>query len=345
MNRLTKYTIWIIKHSILINILCPPNSWTRKLFEIIYLKSKKYVFLYRNKGWWKKYRSKRKLLKNLNSGQLISRQENFIQKVTDHIEIKRKDSRKKNAVFLQCGSGLVSPERFFDQSNCNWDLIINHYDSTYISSFDCFVEISYSQYPGATKFLAYYLLSREYPDLIEKYDYVCFMDDDVNISVESINNLFDFGKDLNLNCFQASLTSDSNAEWPILKENTNFYPNNLRFVNAVEVMAPVYSRNIIKKTIPYFRRSISTWGIDLIVGHVCNSFFYDSPVVCTNILIEHRKKSNQDDGAFYKMLKGLGIDPRKEMNLLLLLFGLNDARIYALNYSNHITGKLKIEVV
>ena len=270
----------------------------------------------------------------LNIDQILHSQEEFAYKRTSFQFIERKNSPKKNfLVFLQSGAGLIDRERFRELKDHNFDLIVNNYDYTNTDFFTNLADqIKYDQTPGATKFLGYYLIATKYPDALKTYDYICFLDDDVEIDLTQIDFLFSKGRELRLDLFQASLSNDSHAAWPILKNSSQKNLNrDFEYFNTVEVMAPFISKRLIDKTLPYFKRSISTWGIDFVLGHFCINTFKSFPAVIYSTHMKHGKEINLKEGGFYKMLKKENIDPLDELNMLTALVGFEDQKIEMLS--------------
>ena len=76
--------------------------------------------------------------------------------------IDRRLHPRRWAVFLQCGSGAVWGGWWQDGSR-PFDLLINHYDSTYAGKIPCEVEFRQTGRLPGTKFTAFYSLIGQYP--------------------------------------------------------------------------------------------------------------------------------------------------------------------------------------
>lgn len=235
---------------------------------------------------------------------------------------------RRFAVFLQAGSGIVNKERFFSDTESlrNWDLIVSHYDRG-VQDFigENATNILYGEV-SATKFLSYALLQQRDPSLLSKYEYVLFLDDDVDISVKDINDLFEIGMANRLDFFQAAVSEGSNAEWESLKEPI-CGRGGIAYFNSVEVMAPVLSKRLLWHCLPLFYYSVSSWGLDLAIGSVCRRLLKSRPAVVCGLRMHHMRKSDQQNGAFYKMLGRSSINPRAEMAVLKRLMSVADYKI------------------
>jgi hypothetical protein len=93
-------------------------------------------------------------------------------------------------------------------------------------------------------------------------DYVALIDDDIHVTVSALNGAIALAHAEGLDSFALSLTSDS-------------YVNHQRFVQRpggdirpmpwVEVMMPFYRRSLFLAAAPFFKGSVSSYGIDQFV--------------------------------------------------------------------------------
>jgi len=95
------------------------------------------------------------------------------------------------------------------------------------------------------------------------YDYYAFLDDDLEISTESLNRLFEGGEAQKLELYQPALLPDSYGSWPHLFQQG--YGLGIRSVPFVEVMCPFFSRAALMKCLWSFGLNQSGWGLDVCI--------------------------------------------------------------------------------
>lgn len=108
----------------------------------------------------------------------------------------------------------------------------------------------------------------------ERYDYVALIDDDISVSVSSLNGAISLAATAQLDSFSLSLTPDS------FVNHTRFVSqpgSTMRAMPWIEVMMPFYRQALFMAAAPYFERSISSYGIDQFV----------MPMVCKTTGMDH----------------------------------------------------------
>jgi hypothetical protein len=226
-----------------------------------------------------------------------------------------RNEHQKYAVYFQCGSGSIH-ERWLGSSSRNWDLIVNHYDQTYVGKIPCNVEFLQTGANPGTKFTSFAMLLSNWRNLIASYEYILLLDDDILISENDINRLFSISSEMSLNCAQASLTPDSFCAHPVVK---NAGGSGIRYVNAVEIMMPMLSRNALNLGGHFFSQTISGWGLDMAICKYLGD--QQKVAVIDNVIAQHTKSINLEEGAFYKMLRKAYIYPEIELTHLQRIYG------------------------
>ena len=98
-------------------------------------------------------------------------------------------------------------------------------------------------------------------DEINNYKAVWFPDDDILVSAESINDMFDFFHKTGLDIAQPGLSRDSYFSHFI----TFSIPGvAYRRTNFVEIMVPILKTDILHEDMPYMERMKSGWGLDFL---------------------------------------------------------------------------------
>jgi hypothetical protein len=242
-------------------------------------------------------------------------QQRFLDSVT--VEVLRDDRRApaRWAVFLQCGRPSLH-EQWLTSSSKPWHLIANFYDDSYYRAIHADMVLVQSQ---GTKFTAVHRLMEGRPDFFEPYDYVLFLDDDILVSEDQLTRLFELVQTLNLKLAQPALRHESAHTWPVVVEQAGSIG---RYLNTVEIMMPVVSREALNLGAYLFGRTISGWGLDFALGQeVSRAFGRQQIAVIDSISLLHAKTIDIDQGSYYRMLRNAGLSALVEERVIGLAFG------------------------
>jgi hypothetical protein len=152
------------------------------------------------------------------------------------------------------------------------------------------------------------------------YEYIWMPDDDLSISVDTLNEFFGIAKTYKLNLCQPSLV-DLNVEHKILIQRPG---NILRYTNFVEIMAPCLHVNALEhvwKTLDEDRVK-SGWSLDVVWPHLLN---YQRVAVIDKTPMMHTRPVTafNPNGFFYQKYK---IDPRNEGHITMQKYGVRSHR-------------------
>ncbi|MDB5540623.1 MAG: hypothetical protein JWQ89_2350 [Devosia sp.] len=165
-------------------------------------------------------------------------------------------TRRRFAVIVRAGENSLHRTWLKGQAR-NWDLIVSWYGTTpYVASAD---ETVLEQRGLKWDVVAAQL--RDHPEIVARYDYLIIGDDDVDISVETINRLFEISEQEGLQLSQPGLTANSYFSAIHHLQSPSF---RLRYTPYVEVMFPCLSRAALTRILPYAGDSPSGSGLDLI---------------------------------------------------------------------------------
>jgi hypothetical protein len=140
-------------------------------------------------------------------------------------------------------------------------------------------------------------------DKIQKYRYVWLPDDDLLCKPEDVSRMFAICDELRLELAQPALTPDSYFSHVVTMQHSAFQ---LRFTNFVEIMAPVFSADMLARCFPTLAGNISGYGLDAVwprmsqLGRV--AIIDDTPV----------KHTRPVGGPNYKFNKDAGLSPIHE---------------------------------
>ena len=191
-----------------------------------------------------------------------------------------------------------------------WDLIVSWFGATpYVPSGD---EMVLEQRGMKYDVIARQL--REHPELVERYDYIVLADDDVEISVETINRLFEIAEQEGLEVCQPGMTANSYFSFIHHLQSPSF---RLRYTPFVEVMFPCLSRAALSRVLPFFDDSPSGMGLDLIWARLAPDNWFRAAVV-DSLAMRHTRPLGS---AVAGKMREAGRDGRAILHAMLNRFG------------------------
>ncbi|PWR21547.1 DUF707 domain-containing protein [Zavarzinia compransoris] len=107
---------------------------------------------------------------------------------------------------------------------------------------------------------------RDHAELIDHYDYICLMDEDVLANTETIDGFFSVAREWKLKISQPALGWSSYSSYAGLLQQPKFL---LRHVNFIEMMCPIFHREALRQIFPLYESGLES-GIDLVW---CNLVF------------------------------------------------------------------------
>ena len=113
--------------------------------------------------------------------------------------------------------------------------------------------------PGP-KVAGYSGILRDHAARLARYDYVCFMDEDLRISADQIAGCFALAADHRLKIAQPALAWGSHFSYAATLRQPQF---RLRFVNFIEMCCPIFRRDVLATIAPLYHSGLES-GIDLI---------------------------------------------------------------------------------
>lgn len=147
--------------------------------------------------------------------------------------------------------------RWLEGGERNWDLVVSWFAE---SAYEPVADERVWRQPGL-KWDVIAAQLREYPEVLEHYDYFVFADDDIEITTEAINTLFETAARERLELAQPGLTPDSYFSAIHHLRSASF---RLRYTTYVEVMFPCLSRAALMRLLPYAADTPTGFGLDLI---------------------------------------------------------------------------------
>jgi len=211
----------------------------------------------------------------------------------------------RNLVFARVG-GLSLHRNWLLEAKAsrNWDLQLSTYDEQ-LSDLDG-GDFPLSVDTG-TKWDSVCRHLRANPDLLDRYDYIMFPDDDLLFEPSGITSLFEVMASHDLDIGQPSLLPSSHISYPV----TTYCPAfRLRYANYVEPMCPIIRADYLRTLLPVLDRWPTGWGQDdiwtmMMAKPAYRAAFIDvSPILHTRPLYI---------GAVYKTFEKLGMNPEGDL--------------------------------
>lgn len=110
-----------------------------------------------------------------------------------------------------------------------------------------------------SKFQNFSYIYNIYENKINEYSRVFILDDDIIISTDDINKMFEISRKYNLSICQPAFSEKSKISHQITRVNKN---NILRYTNFVEVNTPLFSQYALNRTMTVYDPSLIGYGID-----------------------------------------------------------------------------------
>jgi len=169
--------------------------------------------------------------------------------------------RKKNCIIASVGK--KSLHRHWLPKTQNYDVHLIVYDDSY-SRFKH--DSAYISVDKGYKLKLVYRYLEKHPEYLAHYEYFFIPDDDILISNENIERLFELMQKYSLSIAQPALL-DSYFTYPSLVKDKFTL---LRYTNMVEMMLPCFSKDALKKVLFTFNENESGWGTDFHWGNIIN---------------------------------------------------------------------------
>lgn len=218
-------------------------------------------------------------------------------------------TRRAGLVVLQAGRGLPV-DMWSDAPDRDWDLMVNYYDA---AGFHEGLG-DYVVFQKGTKFTSMWMLWQRFRSVLQDYDHVLFIDDDVETTCQDLNRTFALCRKHQLDLAQMSLTEASFTSWDALFSRPGI--TGPRAVSAVEIMMPIFSRKALRCVAPSFSQSVSGFGLDLIWGKLVAEAG-GRIAILDEVQATHARPVDQSGGAFYSYLRRHMINAKAELWQLL----------------------------
>ena len=174
--------------------------------------------------------------------------------------------KSKNLVYTSAGdnSNISFWLKRFDgkKAHKNFDLWITYYgdQENKLKNIADF----YNVRKGA-KFQNLLYVYQQWKEVLDNYEAIFILDDDIIIDCNAINRLFEIREQFDLWLLQPAFDSKGKISHPITKINPSCF---LRYTNFVEVACPLFRKDKLDNFMKIFNPVLTGWGIDLWYHHV-----------------------------------------------------------------------------
>ena len=224
---------------------------------------------------------------------------------------------RRNLVIVRAGDSSLHPAWLAGPGERNWDLVVSYFGKDP----DRYRVADVTRIDGTgPKWPPLQALLMDHPGYLDNYDYIWLPDDDLAMSKSDMNRFFDICREHRLELAQPSLTADSPMNHPLLINNS---ASRLRFTNFVEVMAPCFSSELLRRALPTFSATQSGWGIDWLWPRLVHNQSSGVAVV-DEIIIRHTRPLG---GPNYDAMRAKGESPLDELLAFQREAGIDNVRI------------------
>jgi len=170
--------------------------------------------------------------------------------------------RHKNLIIVRAGQKSLHPA-WRNGAEPTFDILVAAYDAAAMANDT--ESVRHELFPGA-KVAGWNSILRDRPELLERYERIAFVDDDIAADAATFNRCFEVGERYGLHIWQPALSPDSYITYAASLQNPQF---ELRFCNYVEMMCPFFQAAALKRVAPLFSLGFES-GIDLIWCSIAN---------------------------------------------------------------------------
>ena len=202
----------------------------------------------------------------------------------------------KNMVFTSAGDNTRFVEYWCSRDKQNYDIYVLYYvnNDTNFQLYES--NVTFIEKSKGSKFQNFHKFWNAHPEIIDKYDRFFILDDDIEITCDGINEMFETSKKYNLKICAPSFTNNSQVTYDITKNKDNIL---LSYTNFVEVNTPLFTKNALKLLMNVYDPILIGWGIDYLYIwandlHNKNSYAIVHKIQCRNPPTDTKKNKSRE---------------------------------------------------
>ena len=212
---------------------------------------------------------------------------------------------RRNLVFARVGESSLHPRWIQSaSSDRSWDLQLSAFGTKAheMRGGDLPLSIDFG-----TKWDSVFRYFKQNPDLLDRYEYIFFPDDDLIFGDLGIDRLFEVTREHDLSLSQPALTVDSYYSYAITLRCSRL---RLRYTNFIELMAPCFRASYLKMILPNFQNQVTGWGMDRIWALLMKDPAYRAGIIDATPVTHTRPIGR---GTTYAAFEALGADPWRDL--------------------------------
>lgn len=223
-----------------------------------------------------------------------------------NLKVLRDSGQKhRNLVWVQSGRAFKIADWFDSKAPRHWDLLCNWYDRSCLDL--RFGDVVIRQ--SGTKMTGIHNVLNHAPELLQRYDQVLFLDDDLIFKYRDIDQVFALAEEHNLDMFQPAVAPGSNCVWPYLFQQPNSV---VRFSTGVEIMMFGFSNRALQLCAPLFSKTVSGFGLDYACSRTVRAEKWRCGVIDA-VAAQHLDKIDERGGSYYQFMRSIGINQKLEL--------------------------------
>lgn len=208
-------------------------------------------------------------------------------------------------VFVRVGKNSLHRTWLDENTPRTWDLQLSQYDDDPDIGIGGDLPLTVDK---GTKWDSVYRYLIANPELFDKYKYMAFLDDDLELTTKDFNRFFEICEENDLYVAQPSLHPDSYCCYPILFQCPKMQ---LRYSNYVECMAPALKSEYLKEILPHMSEVVTGWGVDHIWTVLMDNPPFKSAIIDEISMVHTRPHTNS--GGVYADFKEKNASPHAEL--------------------------------
>jgi len=167
----------------------------------------------------------------------------------------------RNMIFTSAGDNTRFTELWCSKVDQNYDIYVLYYGNNDVNFQLYESHVTFIEKSEGSKFQNFHKFWNAHPEIIDKYDRFFILDDDIQISVQDINKMFDISREYNLEICAPSFNhaGGSIISHPITKNKKNTL---LTYTNFVEVNTPLFNRTALDNLMKMYDPVLIGYGID-----------------------------------------------------------------------------------
>jgi len=201
----------------------------------------------------------------------------------------------KNFVFTSAGDN-TNFTKWWCTDVQNYDIYVLYY-GTKDENYDAYASKVHSiERRKGSKFQNFYYFYTTYPEIIAKYDRFFILDDDIEITGEQINRMFEISESLQLLICSPSFTHDSKISHPITKHKDKVF---LEYTNFMELNTMLFQKAALDNLMKHYDPILIGWGIDYLAFwangiDTKDSYAIVHEIACTNPRDEMKQNKTRE---------------------------------------------------